>query len=298
MRSESFDEDPQLELPDCFRNDAYVEKLVKGLKNQKKEGREEEEEGLGDSSAVEKSSVGSLGNEKPAWQPETLFRTCLSSLTTSDQFGPMMATEADSRGFFTANKKAFVGDGLGYNWSIQERWFPNFVAITDFLHVVEYVYSASKAVHEDQAARWRQYLAWATACWQGRVMEVIHELGEWQARLGAVSPGEDLPETDPRRVIHSARRYLTNNRRRMDYPRYRRGGLPVTSSLAESLVKQMNQRIKGTEKFWNDGAKGEAILQIRAALLSDDERLAVWLHTRPISPFSPRCQSGTLATSV
>jgi len=50
--------------------------------------------------------------------------------------------------------------------------------------------------------------------------------------------------------------------------------LPVTSSLAESLVKQMNKRVKGTEKFWNDGASGEAILQLRAAVISDDARLA------------------------
>ena len=42
MKSQSFSEDPQPELPDCFRNEAYVEKLVKGLKNLKKEGREEE----------------------------------------------------------------------------------------------------------------------------------------------------------------------------------------------------------------------------------------------------------------
>ena len=32
MQSRSFDEDPQAELPDCFCNQAYVEKLVNGLK--------------------------------------------------------------------------------------------------------------------------------------------------------------------------------------------------------------------------------------------------------------------------
>jgi hypothetical protein len=70
-------------------------------------------------------------------------------LDSSDKFGPMMAAEADARGFFAAKKKAFVGDGLGYNWTIQQRWFPGFVPINDFLHVVEYAYSAAKVVHED-----------------------------------------------------------------------------------------------------------------------------------------------------
>jgi len=38
----------------------------------------------------------------------------------------------------------------------------------------------------------------------------------------------------------------------MDYPRYRRLGLPVTSAPMESLVKQINTRVKGTEIFWDD----------------------------------------------
>jgi len=34
---------------------------------------------------------------------------------------------------------------------------------------------------------------------------------------------------------------------------YRREGLPITSTLVESLIKQVNQRMKGTEKFWARG---------------------------------------------
>lgn len=41
MQSQSFDEDPQATLPGCFRNADYVEKLVKGLKMVKTEGREQ-----------------------------------------------------------------------------------------------------------------------------------------------------------------------------------------------------------------------------------------------------------------
>lgn len=43
-----------------------------------------------------------------------------------------------------------------------------------------------------------------------------------------------------------------------------------------SGVKQVNERVKGTEKFWSDEG-GEAILQLRADALSDDEeREAFW----------------------
>jgi hypothetical protein len=289
MKSQSLAQDPQPELPDCFRNEAYVEKLVKGLKNLKKEGREEELE------AEQPSPTGTASAEpsphdRASWQPETLFHTCLSSLAKSEEFGPMMAAEADARGFFTAKKKAFLGDGQACNWTIQQRWFPDFVPIADFVHVVEYIYSAAKTVRADAASRWRQYLEWATACWKGDVAKVMADLRVWQSRLGILPEGEKVPETDPRKIIHSVTTYFTNSGARMDYPRYRQEGLPVTSSRAESLVKQISKRVKGTEKFWNDGPSGEAILQLRAAVISDGDRLHRWITNRPISPFSPRCR--------
>jgi len=55
----------------------------------------------------------------------------------------------------------------------------------------------------------------------------------------------------------------------------------------ESFAKKLNQRVKGTEKFWNDGVSGEAILQVRAAALCDDDRLQRHLKTRPGNPFRP-----------
>jgi hypothetical protein len=297
MKSEVSSEDPQPEMPDCFRNEAYVEKLVKGLKNLKKDGREEEleaESPLPTSTA----SAEALRQDQVSWQPETLFRTCISSLASSEEFGPMMAAEADARGFFTAKKKAFVGDGQSYNWTIQQRWFPRFVPIADFVHAVEYVYAAAQTAYADTPSRWRQYLKWATACWTGDVAKVIADLRVWQSRIGVLPKGEQVPENDPRKIIHSVITYLGNNCGRMDYPRYRRQGLPVTSSLAESLVKQISRRVKGTEKFWNDGPSGEAILQLRAAVISDGDRLQRWILNRPISPFSPRCRLGLLANSA
>ena len=297
MESRSFDEDPQPDLPDCFRNQAYVEKLVNGLKCLKNEAREEKAD-LKPSSPTSASAQETAAQQSPPWQAKTLFRTCLSSLASSDEFGPMMAAEADARGFFTARKQAFVGDGLGYNWSIQQRWFPGFVPITDFVHAVEYAYTAAKAIHSDPSQRWRQYSDWVNACWQGRVQDVIAALHAWQSPLGPLPEGQEIPDGDPRKIVPATARYLANNQSRMDYPRYRRSGLPVTSSLAESLVKQISKRVKGTEKFWNDGPSGEAILQVRAAVISDGDRLQTWIRSRPVSPFSPRCRHTLQANSV
>ena len=291
MESASHDVDPQPELPECFRNQAYVEKLVLGLKKAKNPPSEL----IPTAPQVDTLAVTCAAEEPTEWQPNTLLRTCVSSLASSEQFGPMMAAEADARGFFAAGKRAFVGDGQGYNWTIQRQWFSSFTAITDFIHVIEYLYEAAKALYQDPALRWQHYVEWGSACWQGNVEQVIATLQEHlpMARAPTVSGLAEAHEAVGRTMT-----YLANNRSRMNYPHYRREGLPVTSSLAESLVKQISKRVKGTEKFWDDGPRGEAILQIRAAVISQDHRLARFLNHRPISPYSPRCRKSSLANAM
>jgi len=126
------------------------------------------------------------------------------------------------------------------------------------------------------------------------VAEVIDRLQAWLIEQG-VSGDVKLDEKDARIAVSDAARYLTNNRSRMDYPRYRRLGLPVTTALMESLVKQINYRVKGTEMFWNDPAGAEAILQVRAAALCDDGRLETYLATRPGCPYVRRTSLATAA---
>ncbi len=66
----------------------------------------------------------------------------------------------------------------------------------------------------------------------------------------------------------------------MKYPEFRQAGLPLTSSLMESTIKQMNARVKGTEKFWKK-TSGEAVLHLRADSLSDSQPLQeFWAHWR------------------
>ena len=89
-------------------------------------------------------------------------------------------------------------------------------------------------------------------------------------------------EICPRRLVAEALTYLQNHRGKMRYDEYRRQGLPITSSHMESLMKQINQRVKGTEKFWC-GNGAEAILQLRADHLSD---------AQPLDAFWERRQSG------
>ena len=147
------------------------------------------------------------------------------------------------------------------------------------------LYAAAAVIVSGAQPVWQYYLAMAQACWRGQVDQVTAALEEWLVRQG-IDALHPLEENDPRQAV--ALRYLTNNRARMDYPRYRRLGLPITSALMESMVKEVNYRLKGTEEFWNDPGGAEAILQVRAAALCVDNRLTRYLARRPGCPYVRR----------
>lgn len=219
----------------------------------------------------------------PIEKRKTLFRTGLATLENSDDFAWQTAAAAENRGFFSAKAKAFVSDGQAYNWTIHRRHFPSFEPILDFVHASEHVHNAARALSEPGER-------WAESCWQGRVAEVLSEMRERFSHLTPPPEPEKEPE-HPWCVLSREHGYLTNNQKRMDYPRYRREGLPITSSPIESWVKQLNQRVKGSEKFWNDDENAEAILHLRSAWLGDDEALTNHLKRRPgHSSARPKCR--------
>ena len=73
----------------------------------------------------------------------------------------------------------------------------------------------------------------------------------------------------------------------MKYAEYRKLGLPITSSHIESTIKQINRRVKGTEKFWHAGA--EPILQLAADHISETLDLDRFWSRRPSSLHTMRC---------
>jgi hypothetical protein len=281
MHTEVRQDDPHPELPRCFARKHQVVELVQGVSGQ---GALADVVDPGEESPPA-LTVFEPSRDEPAerWQPEPLVRTCCATLCSSDEFGPMAAAEAHRRNFFAAQARALLGDGGAWIWTLQRTYFPTFEPIVDFVHVVGHVYQGAKAAGGTAGEIWGRYLSWAEACWQGRVADVLEELGVIQQVMAPLPEDRAAQPTDASEVIRLLIGYLENNRSRMDYPRYRQAGLPTCSALVESLIKQINRRVKGTEKFWNP-TEAETILQLRAAYLSEDERLNKHLNSRPISP--------------
>ena len=171
-----------------------------------------------------------------------------------------------------------MGDGQNWIWTEWERHFKpyGFVPILDFIHALTHVYAAAMAGRPTESG-WPIYVRWITAVWSGDIASVISELAIRQQELGR--PTEDDGDTSPRTLVTKTLTYLQNQQSRMNYPEYCRLGLPITSAHMESTVKQVNRRLKGSEKFWSDEGS-EALLQLVADEISTTQPMTEFWRTR------------------
>jgi len=210
-----------------------------------------------------------------------LVTTFVATMQNAEAFGYMVAAEAYQRGLDLAQHKSFVCDGLPYNWTIYETHFRplGFIPTLDFLHLLTYLYTAAQALEAGRAWRaWQIYQQWLSWAWRGERKRLLEALQAASGKVGLPPP--NASENDRRVIVARAATYVANNYDRIDYPRYRKLGLPYSSAPVESAVKQFCRRVKGSEKFWvKEGA--EATLQVRAAYLSQDDRVER-LWARPV----------------
>lgn len=260
-------EDPCPVLPRPFVDPARMQRLVREIK--------------GFSGPEVRPRTPAEAAEEPApddrpQRPELIARSVIATCSPAETFGSLLAAEAYYRNFFAASRKAFVCDGSATNWSIWRQWFSDFVPILDFIHGLTYAYAAAFAgVSAEQG--WQAYAEWAQWLWSGEVDRVIAALAQRLEDLGGLPKG--ATDTAPAAVVAKTLGYYRNQRTRMNYPLYRQQGLPITSSHIESTIKQLNRRIKGTEKFWSEGA--EALTTLAGDYLSDTPSLERFWHDRP-----------------
>jgi len=274
--------DPCPELPEVFRDPLVVLKLAREVghadlpagagkfqRAKAEEGRPDVADVPEEPEASEPSSANAdekdKKNKRRPGAPKVSSRRVVATRQSVETFGPMLAAMAWSMGFLAAKRGAFVGDGAAWLWCLQKSYFPRLTPVVDFIHVLSYVFAAALAGRADLEEGWPVYQEWITWVWKGEVERLLAALRQ---RL------EELPEgSEARETVANALGFLEGQKGHMDYATYRQQGLPIMSSLVESTVKQIGRRVKGTEKFWTEEG-AEALLQLRADYLSDDEPMA------------------------
>jgi hypothetical protein len=263
--------DPMPEVPENLLNPLWLIPKINEIKAAK--GGESAAQQIGNSLYPEApATLGHLvdgtcvsDQRQLQWSPEPLVRSVVATFEPYDKLGRLTKAEAYHRGFTAAQEKAFVADGHHSNWTIQQKYFPEYTPIVDPMHALSYVYQAAQAATVDMEECWHLCKPWITWMWQGQVERVLDALDQHIA---------DMTDAAALDTLNTSRGYLHNNHDRMHYDQYRRRGLPITTALMESTIKRINRRIKGTEKFWRDGAEPQ--LQLAADRISE---------TRPLDAF-------------
>jgi len=261
--------DPQPEPPAKFLEPTNAARLAAEVKRRSRPAIERSTEDRR-ASQMKKKKAGKRSKKQKGAGKCPRVRTVVATMENSDTFGWQVAAEVHRRGLDRAARKACVCDGQAYNWSIYDMHLlpAGFVAVLDFLHLLAYLHDAAYALGgADEARSWKTYKQWLRWAWSGKVGTLLSALREAVATLKA----KGATAAARRQTVEETLTYVGNNRQRMNYPEYRCLGLPVSSAPVESTIKQINRRIKGSEKFWLEGG-AEAMLQLRAAQLSQDDR--------------------------
>ncbi len=256
------DTDPQPEVPAIFMNRDHVRALTTQLaRNPRTET----------SPPIQKPSL--MNNLKPSQNKpsqqskkmESLFKSCVASVCSAEEFVPLLRNEIRRLDLENATQKLFIADGGSANWLIHENLCPHWDPLLDFVHLVSHLFTVSTRISKKPDEAWKLYQKMVTHAWNNEVDELLQCLIQHQFRLG--KPKKEAPENNPAKVLENAIHYVRDNQKRMNYPKMRKLGLPISSCSVESLIKQINQRIKASDKFWCV-PNLEAVIQVRAAELS------------------------------
>jgi hypothetical protein len=254
METQPQKQDPQPDVPASFVNPSHVQTMVGQLCC---DGR---------TIPKEKGEVASIHKHATPKKKDTvLLKSCLATMAPAEEFAPLVRNEAQRLGMEEIPRKIFLGDGGASNWLIYEKFFSHWHAALDFVHLVEHLFKVAGAIHKNTSQSWNLYLTLIRLAWDGKPKEILDILQTHQKQVGTSQKG--LSENDPRLILHRTIGYIQNNQNRMDYPNLRKLGLPITSSRVESLIKQINQRVKASDKFWII-PNLKAVLKIRSTELS------------------------------
>jgi len=258
--------DPHPEVPALFLDKTHVTALVKqlGHSGQKPVADEKNKE-----KNKSKQPLKRPPRKKKKHKDNVIVNSCVARVASAEEFAPIVRNEAERFNLHMAPKKIFIGDGGAPNWAVHEKSFPHWPALLDFVHLVEHLFQVAYTIFKQADEAWDSYKEMITNAWMGKPNSILQRLKKEQLRIG--HPEKGMKENHPKRILKNAIHYIEENKKRMDYPNARKDGLPTTSCYVESLIKQINQRVKATDKFWIV-PNLQAVLQIRAAQLSNTRK--------------------------
>jgi hypothetical protein len=147
------------------------------------------------------------------------------------------------RGLDNAQEVVTVNDGAEWIESFADYHFPQAIRILDFHHATGYIAAAGKAIWDEEEDTFKSWFR-----------QMTHQLKHNPPRqtIADICQLESKADSDRQiAAIDDARRYLQKRETMIDYPHFRRLGLPIGSGAVESSHKQVVQsRMKQAGMRW------------------------------------------------
>jgi len=183
---------------------------------------------------------------------------------SAESFGDRLYVTAAQAGVEYAEHVVVIGDGAEWIWNIAAHHYSDAIQIVDYWHACEHIHDLAKAYYGEgtgKGKRWAQdHCRWLKQRGPGTLLRALKRM---------------KPNTDEQReAVRRELGYFTNHQHRMQYARFRQAGLMIGSGPVEAACKVVvGHRLKRAGMRWS-GRGADAILAIRAALVSGhDERV-------------------------
>lgn len=237
----------------------------KGRKRKVKRNREKRPEGER-GMEVKVGVVGTL--ERHEGREYTIGqKSYVTSFEGVETFEDWVYRESLQRGVTRAKEVVVLGDGAPWIWQRIAPLYENRIEILDWYHVSKKVWETGEAVYGSRET-------WPTKNWVKRQLDRLWE-GEIDPVLEALQARRKKEEAaaKPREcaltALNKLEQYVQQNRERMDYPRYRRLGLPEGSGCVESTCGFLvGNRMKESGMQWRKDSAAP-LLHLRAECKSD-----------------------------
>jgi hypothetical protein len=169
-------------------------------------------------------------------------------------FGERVDRQGRRRGFDRAARQVVLGDGALWIWNLADELFPGAIQIVDLYHAKGHLSDVAKAIYgagSDLAARW------------GKQRRDELEDGKLDTVLSALH-AHAATNDEARKCFD----YISRNRDRMCYPKFRAQGLCTSTGVVEAGCNvAIGTRLKRAGMHWTL-AGADAIIALRCCKLS------------------------------
>jgi hypothetical protein len=180
-------------------------------------------------------------DQEGEFQRDPFSTTYTTAFTDRVEFAQRLWEEALKRGYATAKKCVFIGDGAEWIWNIAQERFSDAVQIVDFYHACEHLHELCTLIESESDCVEALFKKWRKRLKNGRLENLLHEI-EQRA---------DSFESRIKEEILSGLEYFRKNVERMRYRTFRRRGYSIGSGAVEGACRHVvAQRTKLSGMRW------------------------------------------------